>query len=121
MKRLFLIPAIIAAATVALSVSEASADRLHFATPKTPLAFTWPAARFWDPPARITHVRRYARVAKRVHVTRSKRHARSSQRIVRMGGYGCRPEHIPYSYPPTGYTPLPYEFGPWCASIVARY
>ena len=68
MKRLFLIPAIIAATTVALSLTEASADRLRFATPETPLAFTWPAVRIRDPPARVTHVRRYARVAKRTHI-----------------------------------------------------
>ena len=121
MKRVFLIPGIMAVAAVALSVTEASAGRLRYATPDTPLAFTWPAVRIFDPPDRVTHVRRYARVAKRVHVTRYKRHVRSSHRFVRTASYGCRPERIPYSYPPTGYTPLPYEFGPWCAAIVARY
>lgn len=121
MKRLFLVPAIIAATAVALSSTGASAERLHFATPETPLAFTWPAVRFWHPPVRIAHVRRYSRVVKRAHVARYARHARSSQRITRTASYSCRPERLPYAYPPTGYTPLPYEFGPWCASIVARY
>ena len=120
MKRRFLVPAIIAVAAVALSPTCASADRLHFATPETPLAFTWPAVRIWDPPVRITHVRHYSRVAKRVHVVRP-RYARSGQRIARMASYGCQPERFPHAYPPTGYKPLPYEFGPWCASIVARY
>ena len=117
MKRLLLISAIAAVAALALSPRGASADRLHFATPETPLAFTWPAVRFWHSPVRVTHVRRYARVVKRVHVARYARHARSGQRIA----YGCQRERFPHMYPPTGYTPLPYEFGPPCAAIVARY
>jgi len=120
MKRLFLISAIAAVAAVALFPTGASADRLHFATPETPLAFTWPAVRFWHPPVRVTHVRRYSRVVKRADVARYPRHARSGQRIARAS-YGCRRERFPYMYPPTGYTPLPYEFGPPCAAIVARY
>ena len=62
MKRLLLIPAIVALTAIALPPTRASADRLHFATPETPLAFTWPAVRFWHSPVRVTHVRRYARV-----------------------------------------------------------
>ena len=117
MKRLLLITAIVAVTAIALAPTRASADRLHFATPETPLAFTWPAVRFWHPPVRVTHVRRYARVVRRAHVARYARHARSGQRIA----YGCQRQHFPYMYPPTGYTPLPYEFGPPCAAIVARY
>jgi hypothetical protein len=120
MKRLLLISAIAAVAALALSPRGASADRLHFASPETPLAFTWPAVRFWHPPVRVTHVRRYARVVKRVRVARYARYARSGQRIARVS-YGCQRQHFPYMYPPTGYTPLPYEFGPPCAAIVARY
>jgi hypothetical protein len=117
MKRLPLISAIVAVTAIALSPTGASADRLHFATPETPLAFTWPAVRFWHPPVRVTHVRRYARVVRRAHVAR---YARSGQRIARAS-YGCERQRFPYMYPPTGYTPLPYEFGPPCAAIVARY
>ena len=119
MKRLLLISAIAAVTAIALSPTGASADRLHFATPETPLAFTWPAVRFWHPPVRVKHVRRYARVVKRVHVARYSRHARSGHRIARASY--CQRQHFPHMYPPTGYTPLPYEFGPPCAAIVARY
>jgi len=120
MKRLCLISALVAVTAIALAPTRASADRLHFATPETPLAFTWPAVRFWHPPVRVKHVRRYARVVKRVHVSRYSRHARSGHRIARVA-YGCYRERFPHMYPPTGYTPLPYEFGPPCAAIVARY
>jgi len=110
-----LLMAMIVAAT-GLSPAQASADRLHYATPYTPLAFTYPAVREWYPLARVKHVR-HARAAKRVHAGR---HARFAKRIA-AAHWSCRPERSPYAYPPTGYTPLPYEFGPWCAAIVARY
>ena len=120
MKRLLLICAIAAVTAIALPATRASAERLHFATPETPLAFTWPAVRYWHPPVRVKHVRRYARVVKRVHVARYGRYARSGLRVARAH-HGCQRQHFPYMYPPTGYTPLPYEFGPPCAAIVARY
>jgi hypothetical protein len=119
MMRQLLAIAIMTLAAVALSPAGASAGRLHYATPDTPLAFTWPAVRFWHPLANVKQVRRYSRVVKRVHVMRHSRHVAS--RIVRSASYRCRPERFPSAYPPTGYTPLPYEFGPWCAAIVAKY
>jgi hypothetical protein len=115
MKRLWFLPAFITLTAAVLAPVESSAGRLHYATPDTPVAFTWPAVRIWEPRSHLKHVRKYRHVKR----PRAARSAYRTKRIAR--GCGCQPPRMPYRYPPTGYTPLPYEFGPWCATIVSRY
>jgi hypothetical protein len=119
MKRVWLLPATVVLAVALLAPIETSAGRLRYATPDTPVAFTYPAVRIWHPRAGIKHVHRH--VTKRAYVARHARVRHPSRRALRTGPYGCQPPHLSYAYPPTGYTPLPYEFGPWCAAIVSRY
>ena len=121
MRRLFLIPAIIAVAAVALSATEASADRLRLATSGNPAGIHVASRALLGTRPLGSRMSVATRVLPSASTSRGTRGMRFRARIARTASYGCRPEHIPYAYPPTGYTPLPYEFGPWCAAIVARY
>jgi hypothetical protein len=114
--RYVLITAIAATCLLGPPSTGAWAGKLRYATPDTPVAFTFPAVRYWAPKSHAEYVVRRKRVAKRMPATRR---AYRTTRIAHR--YGCQPPRTQYAYPPTGYTPLPYEFGPWCAAIVSRY
>jgi hypothetical protein len=114
--RYVLITAIAATCLLGSPSTGAWAGKLRYATPDTPVAFTFPAVRYWAPKSHAEYVVRRKRVAKRVPA------ARRAYRTTRIAHrHGCQPPRTQYAYPPTGYTPLPYEFGPWCAAIVSRY
>jgi hypothetical protein len=114
--RYVLMIAIAATYLFGLPNAGASAGNLRHATPDTPVAFTFPAVRFFAPKSHAEYVVRRKHVAKRVPAARR---AYRSTRIAHR--HSCQPPRTQYAYPPTGYTPLPYEFGPWCAAIVSRY
>ena len=107
-------------AAVSMIPVPASAFRLHPATSDTPVSFTYPPVRFFHPDHGV-RVARYMRVTKRHRVVRRTSVIRARRHVTRISRSSCRPPEIPYANPPTGWRPLPYEFGPWCDSIVSRY
>ena len=99
--------------------------RLRPATPLTPLAFTWPAVREANDWAHVRRARlgvwvpvRRARLVKRYSLHRpayvQRRHY-GHDHVSRARSYRVR-DFV--GYPPTGWKPLPYEFGPWNAAVV---
>lgn len=83
------------------------------------VVFTFPAVRYGRDVIRMRHVRS-SRVAKRAHARRGARLVHRSVHLARTS-YRTRRLAYHYGYPPTGYDPLPYRFGPLSAAIVVRH
>ena len=113
---------VIATAAALLLPGEARSHDLYHAESVAPVNFTFPAVRYAHlVKKRVWHARcrcgakrvRAARVYGAPVVRRSVHVTRTSYRLRRVA--------YPYAYPPTGYDPLPYRFGPRSAVIVSRY
>ena len=123
MKRLVIL-SVIATTAALLLPGQARSHDIYPADPAyaaSPVVFTFPAVRYGRDVIRVRHIRS-SRVAKHAHARRV-----YGARLVRRSVHVSRPSYrtrrlaYHYAYPPTGYDPLPYRFGPLSAAIIVRY
>ena len=103
---------------------KAQSHGIRLAHPDEPLTFTYPAVSYGRTAIRVRNAHR-SRLIKRSLVLRGDRRviykARHQKQRLPHVSRVYRTRDFIYAYPPTGYHPLPYEFGPRSAAIVVRY